>query len=261
MSDKKRVILLASFGTSVLRAAEASYDKIAKDLEEATGLEVLQVFTDDDTAKAVNGIGGKHTYIVEDGVQTAIIKKYDEVIVVPVFFTEGALYAQLEHRLNNCISIKVRMTEAVMYDEQTCQETAAVLEKMLNPAPDTEYILVGQESAASSAKMYAALQQTLREKGHDNMCVLNLNDRDCFGQAVKFLKERHAKSRGANVEIVPLLIAWGDYMAAELYNSQNSLMWQLREYGYRTVFTGKGLGEFKEFRAIYPKRVAELLER
>ena len=57
---------------------------------------------------------------------------------------------------------------------------------------------------------------------------------------------------------MPLVVAWGDYMAGELYNSNSSFMWQLRRLGYRTVFSGKGLGEYAAFRKIYPKRYWEV---
>ena len=54
--------------------------------------------------------------------------------------------------------------------------------------------------------------------------VLKLKEKDCLGQAVAWLKKREADLRDAQVEIVPLVIAWGDYMAGELYNSQDSFM-------------------------------------
>ena len=41
MDNQKTVLLLSSFGASILRASEASYDVIQKELEEATGRKVL----------------------------------------------------------------------------------------------------------------------------------------------------------------------------------------------------------------------------
>ena len=100
MNKNDTVIFLASFGTSILRAAEESYDKIQAELAKDTGLNVLQVYTDDDTAKAVNGINGKRIFTVEEAVQEAILKKYSEIIAVPVFFAEGELYNSLRGRLD-----------------------------------------------------------------------------------------------------------------------------------------------------------------
>ena len=51
-----------------------------------------------------------------------------------------------------------------------------------------------------------------------------------------------------------------DYMASELYNSEDSFMWQLRKAGFRTVFTGKGLGEYEEFREVYTRRLNAVLK-
>ena len=255
MTNKDTVIFLASFGTSILRAAEESYDKIQSDLEASTGLRVMQVYTDNATAKAVNGINGKKIFTVEAAIQESIVQKYAEAIAVPVFFAEGELYNSLRSRLDFYReTIDIRMTNAVMYSPKSCDEVADIMLQIIKPEANNEYILVGHEASAYNDKGYDLLGEKLHEKGHHNMEVIKLSDRDSVGQAVAHLKERQAITRDAQVEIVPLVVAWGDYMAGELYNSDNSFMWQLRKAGYRTVFTGKGLGEYEEFRKIYTKR-------
>ena len=262
MTNKDTVIFLASFGTSILRAAEESYYKIQEDLERETGLRVLQVYTDNATAKAVNGINGKKIYTVEMAIQEAIVNKYSEAIAVPVFFAEGELYSSLRSRLDFYReTIDIRMTDAVMYSPKTCDEVADIMIDIIKPNPESEYILVGHEASAYNDRGYDLLGDKLHEKGHHNMEVVKLSDRDSVGQAVAHLKEQQALTRDAQVEIIPLVVAWGDYMAGELYNSDNSFMWQLRNAGYRTVFTGKGLGEYAEFRKIYTKRFNELVKK
>ena len=261
MTDKDTVIFLCSFGTSILRAAEESYEKIQAELEAATGLRVLQVYTDNPTAKAVNGINGKRVYTVEAAIQDSIVHKYSEAIAVPVFFAEGELYNSLRSRLDFYReTIGIRMTNAVMYSPSSCDEVADIMIEIIKPDPNNEYILVGHEASAYNDKGYDLLGSKLHEKGFKNMEVIKLSDRDSVGQAVAHLKERQAVTRDAQVEIVPLVVAWGDYMAGELYNSDNSFMWQLRKAGYRTVFTGKGLGEYEAFRKIYIKRFNDLVK-
>ncbi len=262
MTDKDTVIFLSSFGTSILRAAEESYYKIQEDLERETGLRVLQVYTDNATAKAVNGIEGKKIYTVEMAVQEAIVNKYSAAIAIPVFFAEGELYNSLRSRLDFYReTIDIRMTDAVMYSPKTCEEVADIMIDIIKPEPENEYILVGHEASAYNDKGYDLLGEKLHEKGHKNMEVIKLSDRDSVGQAVAHLKEQQALTRDAQVEIVPLVVAWGDYMAGELYNSDNSFMWQLRKAGYRTVFTGKGLGEYEAFRKIYTKRFNDIVKK
>ena len=262
MTDKDTVIFLSSFGTSILRAAEESYYKIQEDLERETGLRVLQVYTDNATAKAVNGINGKKIYTVEMAIQEAIVNKYSEAIAVPVFFAEGELYNSLRSRLDFYReTIDIRMTDAVMFSPKTCEEVADIMIDIIKPEPENEYILVGHEASAYNDRGYDLLGEKLHEKGHRNMEVIKLSDRDSVGQAVAHLKEQQALTRDAQVEIIPLVVAWGDYMAGELYNSDNSFMWQLRKAGYRTVFTGKGLGEYEAFRKIYTKRFNDLVKK
>ena len=259
MSEKKTVLFLASFGTSVLRAKEESYDKIQALLEETSRLPVWQIFTDDDTARAVSGVDGKTIYTVEDALETAIIHGYDNVIVVPVFFAKGELYNSLRTRLDYYRDrIDISMTEAVLYDTASCHEVARVLMEVIKPAPEKEYLLVGHGNSVYHNQGYGIVEEAFRSAGYENVRVIKLREKDSVGQAIAWLKKRGADMRDVQVEIVPLVVAWGDYMAGELYSSEDSFMWQLRKAGFRTVFTGKGLGEYEKFRGIYTSRLADL---
>ena len=122
MDNQKTVLFLASFGTSILRAKEVSYDKIQAELARKSGLPVWQIFTDDDTARAVNGIGGAHIYTVEDALETAINQGFTRVVCVPVFFAEGELYYGLKKRLDFYRDrIDVEMTHAVIFDQASAE--------------------------------------------------------------------------------------------------------------------------------------------
>jgi hypothetical protein len=54
MSNRDAIIILASVGTTVIRAKEVTYAQIQKELADYSGLEVLQVFTDDSAAHAMS---------------------------------------------------------------------------------------------------------------------------------------------------------------------------------------------------------------
>ncbi|MCR4744403.1 MAG: sirohydrochlorin cobaltochelatase [Lachnospiraceae bacterium] len=254
----KSVIILASVGTNILRAKKASYDMIRKDLEQYSGLDLLHVFTDDTTAKAVST--SRHpVYTVENAVETAIKNGADRILVIPVFMTKGELYNELKSRLdfyNDTIEIKI--ADSVLHDDKSCVECADILIKIFefsSYAPEKVYLLVDHGNPYYKGAAMSHLQKSLEDKSIDNVKVIQLKEKDSFGQAVAWLKQKKADETNAQVVIVPLIVAWGDYMADELYNSDDSFMWKLREAGYRSVFTGKGLGEYEEFRAVYRARL------
>jgi len=255
-----QVILLASVGTNVIRSKQASYDKIQHELADYTGLPVLQVFTDDDTAKAVDDIDGGRIYTVESGIEVAISMGAKEIVVVPVFMTKGELYNQLQQRVDfKKEHVDIKMTEAVLHDAEACDEVAALIEKIVPVKDDKEYLVVDHGNPNYHCQANTFLQQSFDKMGLANVKVIQLKERDSFGQAIAFLKSREADVRGTQVVLVPLIVAWGDYMANDLYNDEeSSLMWRLRHAGYRTIFTGEGFGEHPEFRAIYHKRFDEL---
>ena len=253
----KSIIILASVGTNILRAKKTSYDMIRKDLEQYSGLELLHVFTDDTTAKAVST--KQHpVYTVENAVETAIQKGADRLLVIPVFMTKGDLYNELKGRLDFYNdTIDIRIADSVLYDEESCDKCAEVLDKIFefkNFEPEKLYLLVDHGNPYYKGAAISHLQKSIDGRGIDNVKLIQLKEKDSFGQAVSWLKSKKADETDAQVVIVPLIVAWGDYMADELYNSDDSFMWKLRESGYRSVFTGKGLGEYEEFRAVYRER-------
>ena len=136
-------------------------------------------------------------------------------------------------------------------EEKSGKPYAEVFEEICRIVPEREYLFVDHGNPYYHCAANTYLQQSFDKKGYKNVKVIQLKERDSFGQAVAFLKERKADETNAQVVIIPLIIAWGDYMANELYNAQDSFMWKLRNAGYRTVFTGAGMGEFENFRQVY----------
>ena len=260
MSNEDAIIMLVSVGTTVIRAKEVTYAQIQKELADYSGLEVLQVFTDDSAAHAMSEPDDR-VYTVEEALEGAIAKGYSKVIAVPVFMTKGQLYNDLKSRLDFYIDrLDIKMTDSVLHDAQSCKEFVEIFETIHTPDPKREYLFVEHGNPYYHCAANTYLQKALEEKGYANAKVIQLKERDSFGQAISFLKARKADETGAQVVVIPLIVAWGDYMANELYNSQDSFVWRLKNAGYRTVFTGAGLGEFEQFRKIYFKRLDAVKE-
>ena len=254
----KEMIILASVGTNILRAKMASYDKIKAQLEEHTGLEVLNVFTDDHTAEAVS-TAEERVYTVEEAVEKCIRHKADMIYVVPVFMTKGELYRELALRLDFYRDrVNIKMADAVLSDEDACRKIEAVMADIYKFDEKSFYLVVDHGNPFYHCASNTYLQQAFDEQGYKNVKVIQLSEKDSFGQAVAYLKANKADETNSRVVLLPLIVAWGDYMADALYNAQNSLMWNLRDAGFRTVFTGEGLGEHERFRKIYNERFDEL---
>ena len=178
MSSKDTIIILASVGTTIIRAKVTTYDMIKRDLADYSGMEVLQVFTDDNAAHAMSE--------PEDRVYTV-------VIAVPVFMTKGELYNSLKSRLDFYLDrLEIRMTDSVLHDAQSCKEFVEIFETITSLDPKKEYLFVehGNQYYHCAANTY--LQKALDEKGYANAKVIQLKERDSFGQAIAFLKSRKA---------------------------------------------------------------------
>jgi len=258
---EKDIVILVSVGSSVLRAKKGSYDLICKELAAHTGKDVLQVFSDDNTAKAVDTPEDR-VYTVESALEEAVRRGAEHVTIVPVFMTKGQLYNEVKSRADFYLDrLHIDITEPVLHDMDSCKKVAAIFEEILQFDAEKEYLVVDHGNPFYHCTNNTYLEQAFRDDGYANIKVIQLKEKDSFGQAVAFLKQRKADETNAQVVIIPLIVAWGDYMADELYNSQDSFMWKLRNAGYRTVFTGMGMGEFEQFRNVYNERYDELNEK
>lgn len=121
MSSKDTIIILASVGTTIIRAKVTTYDMIKRDLADYSGMEVLQVFTDDNAAHAMSEPEDR-VYTVEEALEKAIALGYSKVIAVPVFMTKGELYNSLKSRLDFYLDrLEITMTDSVLHDAQSCR--------------------------------------------------------------------------------------------------------------------------------------------
>ena len=126
MSSKDSIIMLASVGTTVIRAKVITYDKIREELADYSGMEVLQVFTDDSAAHSMSDKEDK-VYTVEEALERAIALGYSKVIAVPVFMTKGELYNSLKSRLDFYLDrLEIKMTDSRF--EKVCVLTAGFFE-------------------------------------------------------------------------------------------------------------------------------------
>ena len=142
MSNRDAIIILASVGTTVIRAKEVTYAQIQKELADYSGLEVLQVFTDNSAAHAMSEPDDR-VYTVEEALERAIAKGYSKVIAVPVFMTKGQLYNELKSRLDFYLDrLAIKMTDSVLYDAESCREFVEVFETIHKPDPKREYLFV-----------------------------------------------------------------------------------------------------------------------
>ncbi len=150
--------------------------------------------------------------------------------------TKGELYNSLKSRLDFYLDrLDIVMTDSVLHDAASCDEMCTVFEEICRIVPEKEYLFVEHGNPYFHCAANTYLQQSFDKKGYKNVKVIQLKERDSFGQAIAFLKERKADETNAQVVIIPLIVARGDYMANELYNAQDSFMWKLRNAGYDEV--------------------------
>lgn len=82
----KTIVFEVSLGTADPAIKAVSYDLIKKDLEEASGLPVWEIFTD----KAAADVTEAMTF--EEALQKAEQEGYENIRIVPIFLTKGDLF-------------------------------------------------------------------------------------------------------------------------------------------------------------------------
>ena len=132
----KTIVFEVSLGTADPAIKAVSYDLIKKDLEEASGLPVWEIFTDKAAADATEAM------TFEEALQKAEQEGYENIRIVPIFLTKGDLFYETKHNVESYQDrFDIKISDAVLADRDSTAFAAGILTLCLHMDPDREYVL------------------------------------------------------------------------------------------------------------------------
>lgn len=159
----KTIVFEVSLGTADPAIKAVSYDLIKKDLEEASGLPVWEIFTDKAAADATEAM------TFEEALQKAEQEGYENIRIVPIFLTKGDLFYETKHTVESYQDrFDIKISDAVLADRDSTAFAAGILTQCLHMDPDREYVLAAYGNPDFSGMAYEILQTAFDRNGYDN---------------------------------------------------------------------------------------------
>lgn len=267
LSEKKRAIIVVSFGTTYRHAVETCIAPIEHEIAAAfPSYHICRAFTSRFVRRRlaqegmmVEGLEAVLQRLSDDG--------YEEVIVQPTHIIEGAEYRDRVWRVAE--SYRDRFARLVIGRPLLDCETSdaclsgylAIAHAILAQIPPLgqreAVVLMGHGSKCACGSVYCCLQQAFDSlKKAALIGVMEEGDVLSFDKILEKLA-RYEQVR--LVHLMPLLLVAGCHTQKDMTGEGRSWQARLEERGYSVRPYLHGLGENPAVRALYVQRVSEMV--
>ena len=250
--NKKKAILVVSFGTSFHETREKTIDRIEADLAAACSEYALyRAWTSKMIITKLKKRDSIVVPTVSEAVDQMIADGVQELIVQPTHIING-----IENDLmKEDVLAKQDAFEKIAFGDPlltTTEDNAAVLQAVMSEFPavgeDETLVFMGHGTTHYANTVYAALDYTFKDLGYPRSFLGTVEAYPSMESLKKQLRALAPKK----VMLAPFMVVAGDHanndMAGEDEDSWKS---QFEAEGYQVSCVLKGLGEYPSVRKIY----------
>jgi len=234
----KKAILLVSFGTSYVDAAEKSLGCICQDLADETGsIPVYQAYTSGMIIEKLSG-QGKKMDTVDKAICTMLDKHITNLYVIPTHMIPGVEYQKMVRAVEKYRPAfqELKIASTVLHEREDCGKMVLLLCEMLQFQHDYTYILMGHGTEDRANIRYHQMNEAFAQSG-----IVNVHQ----GFAKKVI-------------LHPFMVVAGDHARNDMAGKEDSYVTKLKGAGYQVEAVVKGLGEYAAFRRIYVDKLRKL---
>ena len=256
----KQAIVFCSFGVSDARAREACLDASAALIRQHyPDFLVCQAYTSAFIQKRLRGQG-----ILVDSLPEALERLLQQgcerVIIQPSHLTPGE---EFDHKVLGAADgfagrfRRLRVSRPVFDGPEDYPRVLAAILPELPLAAGEQLVLLGHGSPHHHNPVYERLQQEAdRQQLPVHVGVLEPTDTPDYDTVVQRLQQRAARK----VLLAPLLLAGGMHVTRDMAgDAPESWQSRLTAAGFTVRTDLRGLGEYPAFRALYLRRLQELI--
>ena len=254
--DKKKAILVVSFGTSHNATREKTIGAIENDIKNSfTDFRVRRAFT----SERVINIIQKNENITVDNVKAAMEKLYldgiEEVHVQPTHIVNGEEYEKTLSMLKEfndkfkSIVIGAPLLTSLKDFEESCN---AIIDRTRYIKKDQVLLLMGHGTGHKADTAYIKLEKTFESMGYDNYLVATVEGNIKLENVILRLKSMNPTT----IYLIPFMVVAGEHaindMCGEDEDSWESI---LKKEGFNVQVIVEGLGENPDIRKVYKNHI------
>lgn len=261
-----KALLVVSFGTTHDDTRVKTIEKIEQEAREAfKDYKFYRAWT---SGIIISRMKKRNFFVdnMEEAMQRIISDGNKELIVLNTHIINGIesdkMLAHINKYRQNFDSIKVN--SALLTDDKDYEGVIKVFanqiaedvkkELDIDIVNDKEFavVLMGHGSAHYTNASYAALDYRFKSKGYDNFYIANVEGYPYIEDVIPMLENKNYKK----VFLMPFMIVAGEHakedMAGDEEDSYKSI---LKSKGYEVKYLLKGIGEYKEIRELFIRKV------
>lgn len=258
-NEKKRAILVVSFGTSYDISREKTIGAIEKAIEEAyPAYEVRRAFT---SQTIISKLFQNNIYIdnVQQAMERLVADGFGTVICQPTHIVNGLEYdemiAQIKPFKSNFEHLE--FGTPLLTSSEDYQDVVKAIKKEMNIDPKDALVLMGHGTEHYSNAAYGALDYAFKDDEQKNVFVGTIEAYPGIKSVIKGVRRFNPRK----VYLAPFMITSGDHANNDMAGkSENSWETMLKNEGFKVETILKGLGEYKSIRDIYVKHVGEAIK-
>lgn len=261
MADKKKAILVVSFGTSYEETRKKTIEQIEKDMAEAfPEYAVYRAWTSGMIRAKLLKRDNLRIYNVREAMEAMAADGIEEVIVQPTHVINGIendqMKADVAAYADRFAHISIGTPVLTTAEDSKC--VIAAVAKELHPSEEEALILMGHGTEHYADAIYAALDYQFKDFGHPNIFVGTVEGYPTLDSAKRLVEKAGYKK----IVLAPFMIVAGDHANNDLAGDEED-SWKsiLEADGFSVRCVLKGLGEYADIRKLLLSHAAEAMKQ
>lgn len=258
--EKKKAIVVVSFGTSYEKTRKETIEVIEKEIAQSyPQIPLFRAWTSKMILKKILKRDGLKIFTVKEVLEKLKEEGYREVVFQPTHIING-----IE---NDCMQEEAREFENAFEnisfgnplltsteDMQTVVDIIA--EEFADMDEDEALVFMGHGSEHYANCVYAAMDYMFKEKGYGHIFMGTVEAYPELCHVIEQVKKAGYKK----VKLAPFMLVAGDHAINDMAGEEeDSWKNQFRQAGFKTECLLKGLGEYEGIRSLFLKHAKEVI--
>lgn len=257
----QKAIIVVSFGTSYPETRRKTIEAIENDVRAAyPDALVLRAFTSNFIRRKIERVEGEHILDTKEALDHCLALGIPEVYLLSTHLLPG-------HEYNDVIDVcaeyadkfeELHMVPPVMNTASDIRVFADVIDDIVDRGDaDDVTVFMGHGTSHVVDNRYDELDKALKDLARVDIIIGTVEGQRDFD----YVLDQLAQKKVGLIYLLPLMVVAGDHAQNDMAGDEDdSWLSMLRENGYAVRAVLKGLGEFKEMRQLWLRKLHDTIE-
>ena len=260
--EKKKGLLVVSFGTSVNETCKKTIDVIEKRLqEEFSEYVVYRAWTSKKIIKKIRERDGVKTDTVAEAMERMFCDGIEDIVVQPTHVIDGI---ENEQMTEDVLAYRerfasLRFGKPLLVDKKDLEGvTEAVMEEFGDLSKDEALVFMGHGTVHKAHRIYQVLDAEFKNSGYPYVFLGTVEASPSLERLIERVRAYGVKK----VRLAPFMVVAGDHALHDMSGDSKKSWKNLFEAaGFEVRCVLKGLGEYRGIQRLYVQHVKEALRK